>query len=280
MKNILLPTDFSENANNAISYALELFKKENCTFYLLNTYVPAIPHSRFMAENSKTLVLEKNTETASKNGLKKTIEYIKQKHNNPLHNYKTISSFDLLTHEVIDIIKNEHINFVISGTKGITNFKRVFIGANTMHIINAIKDCPVLAIPNHYNFGIPKQLVLATDLKRSLSPEALQALLFITKMCNCTVHILHLKTNTVLDDFQKSNLKIIQNCLASIPLRLHLLPFYANKSEIISSFIKDHTIDTLALVYNNRSYLEELIQEPVLENADYHTKIPLLVLPS
>ncbi|WBU88233.1 universal stress protein [Cellulophaga omnivescoria] len=280
MKNILLPTDFSENANNAITYALELFKKEKCNFYLLNTYVPAITHSRFMAESSKTLVVEKNTETSSKNGLKKTIEYIRQKHANPLHSFKTISSFDLLTHEVVDIIKNEHINFVISGTKGITNFKRVFIGANTMHIINAIKDCPVLAIPNNYNFCVPKQLVLATDLKRSLSPEALQALLFITKLYSCTVHILHLKTNVLLDDFQQSNLKIVQNCLASAPLKLHLLPYYANKSEIISRFIKDHAIDTLALVYNNRSYLEELIQEPVVENADYHTKIPLLVLPS
>ncbi|MEP0214146.1 MAG: universal stress protein [Cellulophaga sp.] len=280
MKNILLPTDFSENATNAISYALELFKNESCTFHILNTYVPAIPHSRFMAKNSKTLVLEKDTETASKNGLKKTIEHINLKHKNPLHNYSTISSFDLLTHEVIDIIKKEHIDFVISGTKGITNFKRVFVGANTMRIVNAIKDCPVLAIPNNYNFKKPKQLVLATDLKRSLSPEALQAILFIAQMYNSTVHILHLKTDTTLDDFQKSNLKIVQNCLASVQLKLHLLPFYANKSEILSQFIKDYAIDTLALVYNNRSYLEELIQEPVLQQADHHTKIPLLVLPS
>ncbi|MGJ8731603.1 MAG: universal stress protein [Cellulophaga sp.] len=280
MKNILLPTDFSENATNAISYALELFKNESCTFHILNTYVPAIPHSRFMAENSKTLVLEKDTETASKNGLKKTIERINLKHKNPLHNYSTISSFDLLTHEVIDIIKKENIDFVISGTKGITNFKRVFVGANTMRIVNAIKDCPVLAIPNNYNFQKPKQLVLATDLKRSLSPEALQAILFIAQMYNSTVHILHLKTDTTLDDFQKSNLKIVQNCLASVQLKLHLLPFYANKSEILSQFIKDYAIDTLALVYNNRSYLEELIQEPVLQQADHHTKIPLLVLPS
>lgn len=278
MKNILLPTDFSENAFNAISYALELFKNETTTFYILNTYTPAIPHSRFMA--TTTEVVEKCAETDSKKGLKNTLIYISLHHKNPKHSYKTISSFDLLTHEVVDIIKTEKIDFVVSGTKGITNFERVFIGANTMRIINAIKECPVLAIPNNYTYCKPKQIVLATDLKRSLGQEALEALLFITKMYNCTVHILHLKANNILDDFQKSNLKILQNYLQPVTIKLHILPSYSNKSEILSRFTKDYSIDTLALVYNNRSYLEDIIQEPVLLGADHHTKIPLLVLPS
>ena len=42
MKNILLPTDFSENSKNAIYYAKELFKDVACKFHLLNTYSPAI----------------------------------------------------------------------------------------------------------------------------------------------------------------------------------------------------------------------------------------------
>ena len=42
MKKILLPTDFSENALNAIHYALHLFKDESCAFFILNTYTPMI----------------------------------------------------------------------------------------------------------------------------------------------------------------------------------------------------------------------------------------------
>lgn len=279
MKNILLPTDFSENANNAISYALELFKNEKTKFHILNTYIPAIQNSRFMATPSKTEVVEKCAQTTSKKGLKDTLRFIELHHNNPNHTFTTISSFDLLTHMVVDLIKTENIDFVVSGTKGITNFERVFIGANTMHIINAIKECPVLAIPNNSSFYKPKQLVLATDLKRSLSIEALKALLAITNAYNCTLHILHLKTSEVLDEFQQSNIKILQHCLESATLKLHFLPSYSNKSEIISSFIKDHTIDMLLLIYNNRSYLEDLLQEPIKKNKAYHTKIPLLVLP-
>ena len=36
MKNILIPTDFSENSWNAIKYALQFFKKKKCNFYLLH----------------------------------------------------------------------------------------------------------------------------------------------------------------------------------------------------------------------------------------------------
>ncbi|WP_370003018.1 universal stress protein, partial [Winogradskyella sp.] len=36
MANILIPTDFSDNAWNAIEYAVEFFKNSSCNFYLLH----------------------------------------------------------------------------------------------------------------------------------------------------------------------------------------------------------------------------------------------------
>ena len=42
MKHILLPTDFSDNSWNAITYAIQLFKDEACVFFILNTYTPII----------------------------------------------------------------------------------------------------------------------------------------------------------------------------------------------------------------------------------------------
>ena len=42
MKKIILPTDFSDNALNAIDYAMQLFKDEVCAFFILNVYAPMI----------------------------------------------------------------------------------------------------------------------------------------------------------------------------------------------------------------------------------------------
>ena len=37
-RKILLPTDFSDNALQAVKYALELYKEQECIFYLLNVF--------------------------------------------------------------------------------------------------------------------------------------------------------------------------------------------------------------------------------------------------
>ena len=55
MKKILLPTDFSDNANNAISYAVQLYKNEKCNFILLNTYTPIIYQVEFLQASSPQL---------------------------------------------------------------------------------------------------------------------------------------------------------------------------------------------------------------------------------
>ena len=48
MKRIILPTDFSQNAYNAICYAIRLFKEVECTFYLVHTYTPAIYQAEYV----------------------------------------------------------------------------------------------------------------------------------------------------------------------------------------------------------------------------------------
>ncbi|HMB61517.1 MAG TPA: universal stress protein, partial [Eudoraea sp.] len=57
MKNILIPTDFSRNAWNALSYATSLFKKTRCTFYIV--HIDPIVHNEYgdgIARESPELV--------------------------------------------------------------------------------------------------------------------------------------------------------------------------------------------------------------------------------
>ena len=52
MKRIVLPTDFSDNSWNAIKYALQLFKGQECMFFLVNTYTPLIFQMDYSALDS------------------------------------------------------------------------------------------------------------------------------------------------------------------------------------------------------------------------------------
>ena len=57
MKKILLPTDFSDNSWNAIKFALQFFKDQECNFILLNVYTPIIYQIEHMQASSAQLNL-------------------------------------------------------------------------------------------------------------------------------------------------------------------------------------------------------------------------------
>ena len=55
MKHILLPTDFSDTSYEAITYAVQLFINEECTFYVLNTYTPVALYTTTIYEHQSSL---------------------------------------------------------------------------------------------------------------------------------------------------------------------------------------------------------------------------------
>ena len=134
MQKIIIPTDFSDNAWNAIDYAMQLFRNRNCTFYLLNTYTPVIPSGRFMAKMVNGVRIVDAVRDASEEGLQKTVDRIKSKYRNSKHSFETISSFNLLTEEIKDLVDTFGIQLIITGTKGASGIEEVFMGSNTVRI--------------------------------------------------------------------------------------------------------------------------------------------------
>jgi len=280
MKNVLLPTDFSENANNAATYAVELFKNQECNFHFLNTYTPAIAHSRFMAETLRGSDLAASECKASETGLQKTISTIGSITNNADHNFETISSFDLLTHKIAETVKLKNIDLIVSGTKGASGYKQVFMGTNTVRMIKTVKDCPIIAVPEKYSFSAPKHIAFPTDFKHNFSADILDSLLKIAYQFGSEIHIMHINEENKMDKFQESNRFTLMEYMAPVSHNVHFMPHFSSKSNVIAKFLEELEIDMLALIYNEHGFLDKLMREPVVENMAYHGQIPLLVLPS
>lgn len=280
MKNVLLPTDFSDNAKNAAAYAIELFKKQECNFHFLNTYTPAIAHSRFMAETLRGSDLAENESKASENGLQETIENIRSMTNEPGHRFEAISSFDLLTHKVAETVNSKNIDLIVSGTKGASGYKQVFMGTNTVRMIKTVENCPIIAVPEEYVFSIPKHIAFPTDFKDNFSADILDPLLKIANQFGSEIHIIHINEEERMDKFQESNRFTLMEYMAPISHNVHFMPHFSSKSNVIAKFLKELEIDMLALVYNEHGYLDRLIREPIVTNMAYHCSVPLLVLPN
>ena len=279
MKNILLPTDFSENAWNATRYAIELYRNKACNFYLLNTYTPAIVHSRFMAASAQGGIYEDNGKIESENGLKELVEQINDECKHPEHNFETISSFSLLTDEIRNLADSADIDLIVTGTQGASGINEVFMGSNTVRIIKSVRRCPVLVIPEHFEYKKASRIGFATDFRRNFSLDIIKPLTSLATNLNASIHVVHINESEQLDKFQQSNKDMLDDFLKSIEHEFHWLPYFSGKSDVIQYFLEEFNMDMLALVHYKHGFLEELIREPVVKRVAFHTKIPLLVMP-
>lgn len=279
MKNILLPTDFSENALNAIRFAIELYKEESCTFHLLNTYTPSIVHSRYLATTTEGTPLEDTIRSDSQKRLKQLLDQIQKSSPNPQHNFHTISSFNLLTEEIKQSIEPYKIEMVIMGTKGSSGLEGTFMGSNTLRVIKTIDHCPILAIPAAYTFEKPADIAFATDFKRSINAKAISPLIHLATAFKSIIRVLHINEERSLDPFQETNREALIAHFGNIENTYHWMPNFASKTEIINHFLEDVGSNLLVLVHHKHSILEKLLREPVINRIVGYPRIPLLIIP-
>ncbi|TPN82996.1 universal stress protein [Aquimarina algicola] len=279
MKNILVPTDFSENAFNAIKYALTLHKNEECTFFFLNVYTPAITHKYFM-HNGLNYDNDKERDYLSKQGLKKTIERIKAEFWNAKHTYKTYSSPDTLTSKVKEIIDKENIELIILGNKGHSNLNQIFLGSNAVRILQSIKKCPVIIVPNDAKFTPLSEIAFATDFNKFYTKSEIAPILSLATSFDATVRVVHVqKQLRSLSDIQRFNLNILRKHFSSIEYYVHTVSETHSMSRTLGIFVEELQIHLLAMLNYPQGYMKQLVNESDVKQEEVFNKIPLLVIP-
>ncbi len=278
MKRILLPTDFSDNAFNAIRYALNLFREEETTFYLLNTFTPVSYHTGYLIENPAPYGMEDIAMINSKRDVERTEEKIKEEFNNPKHSFVRLSVFNTLIGEIKSVVEKYNIDLIIMGTKGATGAKEVFIGTHTMYTIKKV-NCPVIAVPSGFEFEKPKDVLFPTDYNLSMDNRYLPLIKEICDKYICRLNILNAYYGVALDAEQQ---KIKEELDKYFKNNAHIFHIAEGMDvlEAVEDFQKKHKIDLLVMIHNKHSFFENLLFKPVINQVAYHTNIPFLVIPS
>ncbi|RLD30551.1 MAG: universal stress protein [Bacteroidetes bacterium] len=279
MKRIILPTDFSENAFNAIRYALRLFEKELCTFYLLNTFTPAAYYVGINAVSTySALQLEQMASKNARIGLDTVEDRINEEFTNPKHIFVKLAAFNLLTSEIISLVESHDIDMVVMGTKGATGAKEVFMGTQTMYTIKKVK-CPVIAVPSDFHYEIPKEILFSTDFKFDPENRFLPIVRDISEQHTARVNILNAYYGEPLNDTQNGNKDFLDSYFQSTAHIFHISEG-VDVIEAVEEFQIKHKINFLVMIHNRHSFFENLLFVPVINQIAYHTHVPFLVIPS
>ncbi|MDP2088565.1 MAG: universal stress protein [Flavobacteriaceae bacterium] len=277
MKNILLPTDFSENSWNAIQYAMELFKDEPCNFYVFNSYrLPAYTTDDFMVTSTNEDLEETLFKTTSEN-LDKILQRINERKKNPKHTFRKVSEYNFFLDAIKEVVKKNDIDLIVMGTKGATGAKEIFIGTNTGDVINKVK-VPLIVIPENTVYKPPKEIAFPTDHKVFYKRKALKTLLKIADLHKSAIRIVHVKMEKIeLTSEQLANKNFMFECLENINHSYHTL-HNLMLEDALNCFTQSRDIDMIAMVPKNLNFFQKLFFKPKVEEISYHTNIPLLVL--
>jgi nucleotide-binding universal stress UspA family protein len=273
-RHILLPTDFSDNSWSATVYALKLFADVECTFYFLNSTIIKVS----TLSNLSNKLLKTMQEAAMKELL--DLKALAESGNaNSNHNFQTILSSKDLKQAIKIAIGKRNIDLIVMGTKGATGAKEFFFGSNTVHVIKSINNCPVLIVPEEFDFVEPLQIAFPTDFNRFYDNKELQPIKQLADLYNSKIRILHINDEQELNEIQEYNIRILQNYLSNYEHSLHWMPKYTNKTTEINDFIEELGINLLAMVKYKHSLIEKIIKEPVIKMIGFNPIIPFLVIP-
>lgn len=266
--NILLPTDFSENAKNAAAYALKCFEHIPCTFHFLH----ALPVSTRELNGGKVDVSAEFYPC-----FEQLFTFLNSKKVNPQHELKVVFKTGPLIEEVREQVFEHKIDLIIMGTKGTSNNENNTIGKNTSEVITKVK-CPVLAISEDAVFQEFKEILFPTDYKINYSGQMLQMLFKFVSVSKANVKILEIFNSDLEPTKEQMESKThLQNYfLPQIPLSQ---PFYtSSKIQGNPSPLLNNKVDMIALAAKNLDICQKLLNGNRSQQIPFMKQLPLLVL--
>lgn len=277
-KRILLPTDFSKNALNAIIYALDFYQNERCIFYILNAFwadkEPTDVAMLVAEPGDKTYELAKK---ASEDGLATLMQTIARHAPNPKHSFREISSYSSLLFALRDTIAKTQIELIILGTKGISDEDDALFGSNTFNVMEFITECPILAVPGNYKFTGLKKIIFPTAFETAFDKEKLNYLVQIAKSHQSEIHIVHVRKGHKLDQEQEMNRVLLETVFDGIAYNYHILTDISVYKGI-HSFIEGKFCDLIVFVTEKSNYFGNELPKPLIKELESHLIIPVLTL--
>lgn len=276
MHKILIPTDFSGNAMNAIKYALELFKYEKSEFYILHAFADEVYDNNTILTRALFEEFRDTIKKKSDKQLEEILLIIRELSPNPRHTYEVISKFGSLIDEVNDFVDKENIDVIVMGTRGSTDNRSIDFGSNTIQVMKYVK-CPVLAVPKAFAQLQLTRILYPTNYQLPYKRRELKLVSTLAKSFTAKITFLYISKFKDLSFRQQDNVAYLKNILKDNSLNF-ITAYGEDLIKVINEEIEKEKIDMLVMVNSRKSYLESLLYPSTVQKIGLQIQIPFLVL--
>jgi nucleotide-binding universal stress UspA family protein len=273
MKTIIIPTDFSPVATNALHYGLEMARSVNASLLLFHAYQVPVSYSDVPIILVSVDELKKSAEERLET-LKKEVEHI------------TSGAVKIYTEAVMGNFSDELENIcqkinpfaVVMGSKGSAGIERVLFGSNTLAAIKHI-TWPVIAVPpgKTYGNGIQK-IGFACDFRNIVETTPAAAILEIVKAFDAELHVLNV-------DYHDKHFKpdtpeqsvMLHTLLESAKPEYHFIE-HRDVEDGINEFADKNNLDLLITIPKKHKLLEGLFHRSSTKELIVQSHVPVMCI--
>ena len=270
MKRILVPTDFSDTANRARDYAINMAEVLNAEIFLINTY--HIPHA------GATMVTDVNNlaRESAESDMKEQMNYLEKNFPEIDVRFKCIEG--LMVDTVKRIVAKESVDLIVMGTTGTTGVVENFLGSNASAMIGAV-DVPIITVPSDTVVNFPNKIIVANDLTSSGEDALYNSLKQIAGNTNASIDFLFVVDKEEMADTKIARLKSAKFD-ESFDANYHPFHFKSsdNAEDGILDYIDGKDFDLLVVVCHQRNFWQRLWERSISKSLVKHAQIPILVL--
>ena len=278
MKKVLVPTDFSNNALKALSYAAEIAQKSGAVIYLLNVIEPTINMATMQADSSKEKVVNERS-----GDLKISLKTVASVY--PSVEVKPYLAGGAVITSIIDFAEKEAIDLTVMGTKGASGLKKFFMGSVAAGVISKTK-VPVLTVPVSYELEKPGVILFATN-QFEKNKDLLDEMVYLARLFSAAIHVVVFKdvdgdknADLIYNEEQLNNyLQFSKETFPGSHLKAELIEG-SDFEMAIDQYCNLHDAGLVAMVTYPKSFFEKLLGKSVTKNMAFHSTTPILAIPA
>ena len=276
MRRILVPTDFSEQAQNAYEVAVAIARKTGAAIKLL--HVVEMPHSPSFSATGDVITPDNMEQVYVLRLLESTREQMNH-------------LIDSVDHEGIDVvqdvdvdrpinkirrtIKEDEVDLVVMGSKGSSGLDEFLIGSNTEKVVRTA-DCPVLTVKRRLKDFNVSEIVLPSDFKKEIR-HAMDRFKAFQKLFDARLHLVYINTPGAFESSGELRRRL-EDAAERYGLQNYTINVYNDTIEEdgILHFANDINADLIMMATHGRTGLSHLLSGSIAEDLVNHTNIPVL----
>jgi nucleotide-binding universal stress UspA family protein len=274
MITILFPTDFSKNAVHASLYAGMIARGMNAHLILLNVYsIPMATDYQIPYDVDGFLKISKE---AAEENLQEFARGLIKSTGISHNKVSEMTDYGQTSDSIVKIAQTKKVDFIMMGTKGISNMLDKWLGSNAQNVLEAA-ECPVWVIPENAPLNYPKLFMYAADFKED-DILATHKVLEIAKPLGATCKVIHIhdyyepiSNRTVKEMVSEFNHEFVDEDDVTIK--------NINRQEVydgLKTYVRTHKPDVLALGVYHKSFLSKIFERSITEHFVQTGNIPLL----